>query len=62
MDLLFCGLVDVSCSCCVGEADGASEVAAVCDVDYGEGCMALVLWTDAAVLRASLHCLGSWIV
>ena len=62
MNLLLCGFVNVSRCGCVGEADRTSKVAAVSYIDYGEACMALVLWANAAVLRASFDCLCAWVV
>jgi hypothetical protein len=62
LNLLFRGFVDVACCRCVGKADWASEVAAVCNVDYCQSCVAFVFWANAAVLRASLDGLGVWVI
>ncbi len=62
VDLLLSGLVDVSRCGCVGEAYWASEVAAIGDVNYGEGSVALVLGADSAVVRAFFDCLCARVV
>jgi hypothetical protein len=61
LNLLFGGFVDVACCCCVGKADGASKVAAICNVNYRQSCVAFVLWANSAVFWTFLNGLGVWV-